>query len=42
MNREVSRALADAKVMDEHKQPVRLGDTWRERPVVLTFVRHFG
>jgi hypothetical protein len=42
MDRDVSRALADAKVMDEHNRPVRLGDTWAERPVVLTFVRHFG
>jgi hypothetical protein len=22
--------------------PVLLGDTWRERPVVLVFLRHFG
>ena len=34
--------LADATVLDEKKQVVRLGDTWAERPVVLTFVRHFG
>ena len=42
MKREVPKALADATVLDEEKKVVRLGDTWRERPVVLTFVRHFG
>ena len=42
MDREVSGALAEAKVLDEAGQPVRLGDTWAKRPIVLTFVRHFG
>lgn len=42
MNRDVPRALADATVLDENKQVLRLGDTWAEQPVVLTFVRHFG
>jgi peroxiredoxin len=40
--REVPRELADATVLDEHKQVLRLGDLWSTRPVVLTFVRHFG
>ena len=39
---EVPRELADATVLDEHEKQVRLGDTWAKRPVVLTFVRHFG
>jgi len=34
--------LADATVLDERGQPVRLGETRRARPVVLAFVRHFG
>jgi peroxiredoxin len=42
MNRDVPRALADATVLDENKQVVRLGDVWAKQPVVLTFVRHFG
>jgi peroxiredoxin len=42
MNRDVSRELADATVLDERKLLFRLGDTWADRPVVLTFVRHFG
>jgi hypothetical protein len=42
MNRDVPNALAEARVLDENGQAVRLGDTWAARPVVLTFVRHFG
>jgi peroxiredoxin len=42
MNRDVPRALADATVLDDHQQVLRLGDQWAERPIVLTFVRHFG
>ena len=42
MRQTVARALADATVLDENRQSVRLGDTWAKRPIVLTFVRHFG
>lgn len=38
----VARELADAVVTDEAGRPVRLGDLWADRPVVLAFVRHFG
>jgi hypothetical protein len=34
--------LEDLTVQDPTGAPVRLGDTWRERPAVLLFLRHFG
>ena len=34
--------LANMTVQDEHGQPVELGTLWRDRPVALAFVRHFG
>jgi len=34
--------LAKLEVLDEAGKPVELGSLWRERPVVLVFVRHFG
>ncbi len=36
------RMLADSIVKDLEGQDVRLGDLWRDGPVVLVFVRHFG
>jgi hypothetical protein len=38
----VPKELADSIVQDEAGHDVRLGDLWRERPIVLAFVRHFG
>ena len=35
-------ALSSVEVLDLDGQPVKLGTLWRERPVVLTFIRHFG
>ena len=35
-------ALADIQLTDPDDQPVRLGDLWRDRPVGLVFIRHFG
>jgi len=29
-------------VLDADGQTVNLADTWREGPVLLTFLRHFG
>jgi hypothetical protein len=29
-------------VTDEQGHTVRLGELWREKPVVLVWVRHFG
>ena len=34
--------LAKLTVLDEQEQPVELGSLWRDRPVVLVFLRHFG
>jgi hypothetical protein len=34
--------LAACTVLDEGGRPRRLGDAWRDQPVVLAFVRHFG
>lgn len=35
-------SLAEVTVLDRQGQVQRLGDFWRERPVVLVFVRHYG
>jgi hypothetical protein len=35
-------ALADVELLDGSGQPVRLGDLWREGPVVLVWLRHYG
>jgi hypothetical protein len=34
--------LGEANVKDLEGRDVRLGDLWRDRPVVLVFVRHYG
>jgi hypothetical protein len=34
--------LAAVVLRDDAGAPVRLGDLWRERPVVLAFLRHYG
>jgi hypothetical protein len=38
----VAEELASALVLDVDAQPVRLGELWAKRPVILVFVRHFG
>jgi len=38
----VASALGSMTVLDEHGAAVPLGPLWRDRPVVLLFVRHFG
>ena len=38
----VASRLARLTVVDPEKNSVELGALWRERPVVLAFVRHFG
>ena len=35
-------ALANTSLVDEAGEPHRLGDLWRDRPIVLVFLRHFG
>jgi prostamide/prostaglandin F2alpha synthase len=37
-----ARALEDLVLQDHEGLPVRLGDTWKDRPAVLAFVRHYG
>jgi hypothetical protein len=38
----VIRDLADAPVLDTGGRAVPLSSLWRDRTVVLAFVRHFG
>jgi peroxiredoxin len=38
----VATKLAPLRLFDHDAVPVRLGDLWAERPIVLLFVRHFG
>lgn len=38
----VAARLADIEVYDPEGNPGKLGDLWRDRTVVLAFVRHFG
>lgn len=38
----ISAALADATVLDETGTPVILRTIFRDQPVVLVFLRHFG
>ncbi len=42
MRKALVAALAPMTVLDERGAAVPLGDQWKARPVVLTFVRHFG
>jgi hypothetical protein len=38
----VASRLASLELSDPDGNRVRLGDLWRDRPVVLAFIRHFG
>jgi hypothetical protein len=38
----VAARLASLSLSDPDGNQIRLGDLWRERPVVLAFIRHFG
>ena len=38
----IAEELGPIVALDADGREVRLGDLWRERPVVLVFVRHFG
>ncbi len=35
-------ALADLVLVDDDGRPARVGDAWRDRPVILAFLRHYG
>jgi len=39
---DVASRLSGIQVLDTQGQAVTLGALWRERPVVLVFIRHFG
>ena len=38
----VASKLARIQVSDPEGKPLELGTLWRDQPVVLAFVRHFG
>lgn len=42
MSWKVPQELADAVVLNTQGEQYRLGDSWKTRPVVLVFIRHFG
>jgi hypothetical protein len=35
-------ALSDTSLADDTGALHRLGDLWRDQPIVLVFLRHFG
>jgi hypothetical protein len=35
-------AIAYLVLPDQDGEPVRIGDLWRERPVALVWLRHYG
>jgi len=35
-------ALAEITLPDHDGNPVRLGDLWRDGPVALVWIRHYG
>jgi hypothetical protein len=38
----VSDALGAIEVLDIEGKPHRMSDLWRDRPVLIMWVRHFG
>ena len=42
MNRKVPKELAQAQILDETGQPRTVGELWKDSPVVIMWVRHFG
>lgn len=38
----LAKRLAAATALDLEGETVTLGTLWRDKPVVLAFVRHFG
>jgi hypothetical protein len=39
---EVGRPVPDARLLGEGDRELRLSELWREGPLVLLFLRHFG
>ena len=42
MNDDRVEALANLMLVDDEGRPARMGDAWKDRPVILTFLRHYG
>jgi len=38
----LSDKLSGLELSQWNGEPARLGEFWRDRPVVLVFIRHFG
>ena len=38
----IASKLLPIKVLDPEGRSVALGSYWKEKPVVLVFIRHFG
>jgi len=38
----IAGRLREIEVLDPTGKAVRLGDMWKDRTVVLAFIRHFG
>ena len=38
----VASRIAKVDVLDVEGRPVNLGALWKDKPVVLVFIRHFG
>jgi hypothetical protein len=38
----LARRLAPIALADPEGRMTRLGDLWRDQPIVLVFIRHFG
>jgi len=38
----VNEAAPDIQVVNADGEPIRLASIWATKPVVLTFLRHFG
>jgi hypothetical protein len=38
----LANRLSGIELSDAAGAPVRLGATWKDQPIVLVFIRHFG
>jgi hypothetical protein len=39
---DTAAAIADIRLPDAHGKETRMGDLWRDHPVVLVWLRHYG